>query len=454
MRAKITSLLSGETLKARAARGTIFSIINLGGQNIIRLGSNLILTRLLFPEAFGLMALVQVVMTGLNFLSEIGVRDAAVHYNDGGDEHFLNTAWIINILRGFILWFATIILAGPVAEFYDAPQLAELLPVVGLTMVFVGFSSPRALFADRNMMIGRLTAMLIGSQVFGVLVMILLAWWLESVWALVIGWIAQTIVSCILSHLVLGGDRARLAFDTGVARRIFGFGKFVFLSTVGGFIVAQADRAILGKFVSLEHLAIYNIGLTLAFVPMTLSHALSIRILFPVYARKSPSEGPETRRKINLARRLVTGVILIGSTILALSGIVLIEFLYDARYEEAGPVVVLVSLALIPSIVTYSYHRLVLAAGHSGRFAVLTISLALVQLGVLILGIQNFGIGGAAIAPGVATLLFYPALVVLIVRYQGWDPLHDALYFACGLLLAGVVIWLNGDYLRPLFNPL
>lgn len=454
VRTKITKLLSGETLRARATRGTILAVINLGGQNVIRLGSNLILTRLLFPEAFGLMALVQVVLTGLKFLSEIGIRDASIHYEDGGDPTFLNTAWTINIMRGFILWFVTILLATPMAEFYDAPQLAQILPVIGLTMVLAGLSSPRILFADRNMMIGRLTAMLLGSQVLGILVMIFLAWWLESVWALVIGWIVQILAESVLSHLVLKGAPARMAFDPAIARRIIGFGKYIFLATVAGFVVAQADRAVLGKFISLDKLAIYNIGLTLAFVPMTLTHALSTRILFPIYARKSPLDDPESRRKINLARRLITGGILVGTMILALIGIELIEIMYDDRYEAAGPIVVLVSLSLIPGIVTFSYHRLLLAAGHSGRFAVLTVSLALLQLGVLIVGVQFFGIGGAAVAPGLAGLIFYPALVAMILRYRGWDPLHDGFYFAVGLILTCVVIWRDGDRIWPLFSPL
>jgi len=452
--ARVAQILTSNSLKAKATRSTILAIVNFGGQNAIRLLSSLVLTRLLFPEAFGLMALVQVVLTGLQLFSDIGLREAVIQDKRGGDPDFLNTAWVINIGRGFLLWFVTLLLAAPIAEFYDAPQLAELLPIAGLTAVFQGFGSTRILVADRELAIGRLTLLAIGTQIFGVLVMIALAWYTESVWSLVIGWLATTLSAAILSHLVLPGERVRLAFDLSIAQRIIGFGKYIFLATIAGFIVAQADRAVLGKFVPLEDLAIYNIGLMLATVPLLLAQALSIRIIFPLYSRTPPSESAKARHNINRARRLLTGGLLTGSAVLALFGIGLIEILYDPRYEAAGPIVVLISLSMIPTIVTYSYHRLATAAGHSGRFATVTVSIALLQLGALMVGIQFFGLGGAAVAPAVATLVFYPALIVLIRKYEGWDPLHDAAYFAVGLVITGVALWLSGSAMAPLFAPL
>ena len=151
MRERISHLLIGDTLKAKAARSTVLTIVNFGGQNVIRLLSNLILTRILFPEAFGLMALVQVILAGLQLFSDIGLRDSVIQDKRGGEPDFLNTAWVISIIRGFLLWFATILLAAPMAAFYDAPLLAEILPVAGFAVVLQGFSSTRILLADRNL---------------------------------------------------------------------------------------------------------------------------------------------------------------------------------------------------------------------------------------------------------------------------------------------------------------
>lgn len=452
MSSKSIRFLAGDTLKAKAVRSIILTVCNFGGQNVIRLASNLILTRILFPEIFGLMALIQVVLAGLQLFSDIGLRDAIIQDKRGDDPNFLNTAWALSIGRGFLLWFATIILAAPVAEFYSAPQLAQLLPVAGFTSVLIGFGSTRILTADRNLAIGRLTIMTLSTNVFGVVLMILFAWWWESIWALVIGGLISAFATTILSHLILPGVPNRFFFDFKIARSIIGFGKYIFLATIAGFIITNADRAVLGRFVPLEALAVYHIGLMLASVPMQLAEMLATRIIFPLYSRIPPSETLENRQKINRTRRLLTLGLLFGATILALSGIALIEFMYDSRYEGAGPIVVLMALAVIPRVIMVSYFRLTTAAGHTGKFATITVSIALIQLAALLIGVQTLGMGGAVIAPAIAPLLFYPALIAFIRQYQGWDPLHDALALGYFVVLTVGVIWLHGDALLPLFS--
>lgn len=51
-------MLKGDGLRSRALRGTAITLGGTAGAQFMRLLSNLILTRLLFPEAFGLMALI------------------------------------------------------------------------------------------------------------------------------------------------------------------------------------------------------------------------------------------------------------------------------------------------------------------------------------------------------------------------------------------------------------
>ncbi len=453
MSEKSARLLKSNSLEAKAARSTLLTVLNFGGQNVIRLASNLILTRLLFPEVFGLMALVQVVLGGLQLFSDIGIREAVIQDKEGGTPKFLNTAWVITIVRGFILWFATILLAAPIADFYNAPQLAEILPVAGFTTVLLGFNSTNVLVADRNLAIGRLTAMTLGTQLVGAVLMTLLAWWWQSIWALVIGGLISAFVMAVLSHVVLPGARSRFVFDPKIAWRIVGFGKYILLATVAAFIVAHADRAVLGKYVPLDVLAIYSIGLMLAMVPTQVAQALAARIVFPLYSQIPPAESAESRRRINRARRAMTAGLLFGTAILVVIGIELVEILYDVRYEAAGPLVVLIALALIPRIVMLSYYRLTTAAGHTGKFAIITVSVALLQLGALLIGVQLFGLGGAAIAPAVGSLLFYPMMLYLIRQYRGWDPLHDAIGFGIFLLLTAFAFWFHGDALIPLFSP-
>ena len=75
--------MSGEGVRARALRGSALTLISFGGSNLLRLASNLILTRLLFPEAFGLMALVSVVTVGLTLFADVGIAPSIAHSTRG-----------------------------------------------------------------------------------------------------------------------------------------------------------------------------------------------------------------------------------------------------------------------------------------------------------------------------------------------------------------------------------
>jgi len=450
---RLRSYFHGDSLKARAARGTVLTIINFGGQNALRLVSNLILTRILFPEAFGLMALVQVFLTGIAMFSDIGTGPAIVQSERGRDPVFLNTAWTLQILRGLFLWGATLLLAAPFARFYGEPALASLLPVAGLSAVIQGFNSTWIHTAHKDLIFGRLTVMALGSQLGSILFMIALAVWLQSVWALVFGSLLGVLTSCVLSHLILPGPRNRFQFEVTAARNLFRFGRYVFLATIAGFVVNQMDRAILGKVVDLNDLALYNIGLMVASVPLMIGRALNHQIVFPLYAHRSLAEDSEYRAKINRARWLLTSGLVLSLSILALIGDPMIHLLYDTRYEGAGPILVLIAIATFPVLILMSYHDMPLAAGHSGRFAVLVTSLAVLSLGAAVVGARLFGLGGVAAAPGIAALLFYPVLLHLIRSYKGWDPVHDAVFLTLAVGVTILVVWLNGDRLLPLFVP-
>jgi len=123
MKAKISAILTGDGMKARAIRGTALSIGTFGGSQIIRLGSNLILTRLLFPEAFGLMALMQVFILGLEQFADMGITPAIVQSKRGDERAFLNTAWSFQVARGFVLWLLACLLTGwAVSRWWSCPR--------------------------------------------------------------------------------------------------------------------------------------------------------------------------------------------------------------------------------------------------------------------------------------------------------------------------------------------
>jgi len=428
-------------------------VISFAGQNIIRLISNLILTRLLFPEAFGLMALVQVVLSGVTLFSDFGFRDSVVQDKRGEQTNFLNTTWTLQILRGVILGLVVILLAHPLARFYEEPLLADILIVVAIVPVLQGLNSTNIFTADRQLNLGRLTILMLGTQIFGLIVTISMAWWLHSVWALAIGNVVTAAALAAMSHVSLPGIKNRICFEKDAIWRLFTFGKYIFFSTLAMFFIQQSDKVVLGKYITLEELAIYNIAYLFAAMPLLFALTLSERVIYPLYARRPPSEGEENRRKIDKARFLLTGALLLGTGFLALISVPFIQTLYDPRYWAAGPILGLVAISTLPRLVVQSYEKMPLATGDARSFAALRLLQAAVQIVFTIIGVQYLGLLGAIIAPAAVVFLIYPALVYVTRAHKGWDPRHDALYMGLSFLITLLILWFYREEFAPLLSP-
>ncbi|MCE8472371.1 oligosaccharide flippase family protein, partial [Rhodovulum sulfidophilum] len=164
--------------------------------------------------------------------SDVGIRTSITLSKSGDDPDYLNTAWTVQILRGAILWLAAFAISGPVADFYDEPLLAQLLPVVALNALFAGFMSTNMATANRHLRLGRQTVLNIGSQVLALALNIVLAFWLRSVWALIWGGLASTLFMVVASHTLMPGIRNRLRWHRASLGELIRFGKWIFVSTI------------------------------------------------------------------------------------------------------------------------------------------------------------------------------------------------------------------------------
>ncbi len=439
-------------MKARAVRGTTFSILSFGGSQFIRLISNLILTRLLFPDAFGLMALVQVLLIGLDNFSDFGIGPAIIQSKRGTEARFLNTAWTLQIIRGLVLWLVACALAAPVANFYGQPELKQIIPILSLVTIFTGFGSTRIYLATRNLTLGQVTVVEIGSQFIGTVVMILLAVWLRSVWALVFGSMVIALLKTALSHALISGPRNSIQWDAKAFNEIFHFSKYIFIGTIAGYFLQQGDKLVLGRYVTLDELAVFSIAQIFATLPLMMSYQLVERVMLPLYRNRPPLESESNRKMVGRARALLILGLLAIAAVLAVSGNVLVETLYDARYHLAGPFLVLISISILPRLIFGAYSFILIANGNSKDYTILTSGAALVRMAALVLGIQQFGILGAIFAPIVVDLLTYPFQIYFIRRYRGWYGLYDVGLLLLSVLIAAAALWANPEARALLAN--
>lgn len=441
--ALLQEVVRSDGLKYRALRSSFWAAFAYGGSQALRLASNLILTRLLFPEAFGMMALVTVFMVGLAMFSDVGLGPSIMGSKRGDDRAFLDTAWTLQIIRGVLLALCCWGLAGPVAAFYGEPMLANLLPVAGVALLIGGFNPTALETANRHLMIGRVMLADFAGQILGIVVMVALAWATGSVWALVVGGVVSAVGKLCFSHLLLTNTRNRLRWEPAAVSELIHFGKWIFLSTAFGFFMAQGDKALLGRFLSLEMLGIYQVGFFIASFPLLLTHAITTRLLIPLYRSLPPGETPANFRKIRMMRIALTGAAMSMQLTMAFIGVPLVAILYDPRYAAAGAIIVLIAAAETPRIVINTYDQVALAAGDSRSYFFVLAARATAQIGLFAAGLVTFGLVGAIAGQMLSVLLTYPLIVWLARRHKAWDAAHDAIFGGIGLTVAALALWVN-----------
>lgn len=449
-RGRMRGLLTGSSLTARVLRSSALTVVGFGFSQSMRLLSNLVLTRLLFPEAFGLMALVSVFMMGLVMFSDVGISPAILQSKRGDDTDFLNTAFTIQIVRGVLLFIVGCALALPIAGFYGEDSLAPMLMVASLQFIIIGFMPTRFETSKRHLMIGRITLLDMLVQALSVVVVVGLALWTGSVWALVISGLVGAILQVVIYSLYLPGPRNRLRWEGPAASELIHFGKWIFLSTICGFFLGQGDRLILGKFLDLESFGVYNIGFFLASFPLMLGHMVTGRILIPIYRDRPPAASRENFMKLRRMRMLTTAGLMSLMFTVGFLGVWIVDLLYDDRYLAAGAIVVLITCMQMPVMIVLTYDQAALAAGDSKRYFVLAALKAALVLTGLLGGAISFGLIGALLGQGLAMILAYPIVVWLARGLGVWDPLHDAIFATIACAYIGLVVWCNWDAIAVL----
>lgn len=383
-----------KSLKTRAIRGAIWTIIGFGGIQILRFGNNLVLTRLLKPEFFGLMALVATLRVGLELFSDIGVGQNIVNSKRGDDPRFLNTIWTIQVIRGVVIWLACLLITWPIAKFYDDSRLILLIPITVLFSVFDGFSSTSVHTLYRHMQLGRLSMYELILQACFFSTLCFFVWLYPNIWTLGICSAIGGLYKLVSSYWLIPNYSNHFAWDKKAAQEILSFGKWIFVASALMFAAEQADRLVLGKILSFEMLGIYTVAYTLANIPKEVIRQLSQKVIFPAVSEQASLPRHILRTKILQQRRLI----LIGCAIvlaaLVTVGDMIVGTLYDHRYAAACWMMPILCCGIWFSLLFYTISPALLGIGkplysaqsNFARFGVITLGVPIAHASLGTLG--------------------------------------------------------------------
>jgi O-antigen/teichoic acid export membrane protein len=408
----------GRSFRERVLRAGGWTLAGYAWTQGVRFATNLIMTRLLVPEMFGIMTAAMMVMFGLALFADLGLRHSVVQNRRGLESAFLDTVWLLKIgltfliglaaaLIGFALGVAAAEGAFAADSAFAAPELPIVLAALGLSTLVSGFESTKIMEASRHLALGRLTRLQILAQAAGVATMLVFALFERSIWVLVAGHAASTLAATVLSHVSLPGTRNRFAWDETCAREILRFGRWIIVSSTTGFVASAWDKLILGGVASASVLGVYSIaGLLLSAVEQVLGKLMG-EVTFPALSEVARDRGHDLSRTFYKFYVPMAGLAYFIAGFLALAGGVIVRVLYDARYVDAGWMLQILALSILALPARIHAQRF-LALGHSRWQS----NLAAVRLAVVVVlvpvGLYAFDIAGAIWAVVISHLATIP----------------------------------------------
>jgi O-antigen/teichoic acid export membrane protein len=393
-----------------SVRGAAWTITGFGASQILRFGGNLILTRLLIPEYFGIMAVVNSLRMGLELLSDIGIGQSIVQNPNATKPDFLNTAWTLQILRGFFIFGLIFLAAWPVSSFYNEPILLPVIMITGLSSAIQSFTSTKYGLMRRFLKLGWVTGIDFGTSICGLSAMIIWAWISPSVWALAFGGLAGPVFRVVVTHLFLPGPSNKLCWNREVLQEIASFGRWVMVASMTMFFSEQADRFIFAKLLSFSTLGIYTVAYSLALLPQQIVKQLNSSVIFPVVSQNASMPRLDLRLKILSRRRVIVFPFASALAVLSAFGDILISTLYDYRYADATWMFSILSLGVWFSVLFYTSVPCLLGIGKpiytaQGNF----IRLLTILIGIPV-GFNMAGEFGAILAVSISDLPAYLAV--------------------------------------------
>ena len=250
------------------------------GMRFLRLA---ILARLLDKEAFGVFALVTVMLRALEMLTDVGPQRYLIQKTDASEDE-MHATWVISAGRGLLLAAAMYVVSPFYASAVDADGFVQVFQLAALTSIGVGLINPRRYMAERELRYGGVAAYETASAALDVIVTIALAWWLRDVRALVGGMVVAAPASAVLSYFVFDLP-GRPRFQLGAVKEMLSVGRWFVVISVGTFIMSQGDNLLVGKVLGAEALGVYVLAYRLASLPVPLYGKITNRVALPLFSR-------------------------------------------------------------------------------------------------------------------------------------------------------------------------
>jgi O-antigen/teichoic acid export membrane protein len=339
---------------------SLFLVSSNAAQLLIRLLSTVVLTRILDPNSYGILAIITTIQIVVLLTSDLGLYPYVVRSKLYQDEKFLNDVWSIRLIRGFLNSLLIFFLAPLVSLYTGSTEIEKAIQAVSLLPLLEALTSMAFATAAREGKIKLLTISEFIPSVFGILVSILICYLMDSYWGIIISGYISIIIKIYFSYRLFPNSKRNFSVSVKALRDMWKFSKYILPSSLISLIIGQFDKVLFARIFTLNELGLYNVASNLGLAPVSLVSSYSSRILYPVFVdsfNKTPDQKSEifygTDRKIRAAILFLFGLFCFSSTLI-------VDVLYDDRYIGAAKYLFALSIySVLSYVVSISIESLI-----------------------------------------------------------------------------------------------
>jgi lipopolysaccharide exporter len=333
---------SGLQRMARLARSlnprneTAATVFCFAGGAAIKLVSSVVLTRLLYPEAYGIIGMLAAVMFIVEMMSDIGVVGLLIRHVRGNDPVFIHTLWTMRLIRNLINGSILLLAAPYIAGLYETPELQHALQIFSAYYLLKSIESMSFITLIRDQRSRVVSYFELLSAFLSMLFVLVFTYFRRDHYGMVLGMLLTQALTTVFSYCVRDALVPRIRFDREAIRELFGWAKYVAPSSYLCIGATQFDRMVFLKLFDLRQLGLYNLAGGLSGPVEGLVTKLSRFVLYPRFAEYVRGDPSNLRQRVYSENRKTVFAMIALPVLVGGSAEIIVRILFDPRYIEAG----------------------------------------------------------------------------------------------------------------------
>lgn len=382
-----------DNLNKKIANATKWSTITEVMAKLVAPISSMVLARLLTPEAFGVVATLNMVITFAEIFTDAGFQRYLIQHefeNEEDKDKSTNVAFWSNLVMSFILWGVIAIFSEPLATLVGSPGLGNVLTIACVSIPLAAFSSIQMALFKRSFDFKTLFWRRLAMVLVPLFVTIPLAFWLRNYWALVIGTIVINVINALLLTF-RSNWKPRRYYNFARLKKMFSFCAWSIADSMLVWATSYVDIFFIGRALNAYYLGLYKTSITTVGHFTSLIAASVIPVIMPSLSRLQ-NNLPEMRQTL-LKFQKYTSVLLLplGVGIFMFRDLIT-EVMLGSQWTEAAPFIGLWGLMEVTTVIFSRFCSPVYPAIGKPRISVIVQILHLVVLipAVIISGQYGF----------------------------------------------------------------